>query len=273
MSLSEKIPSLGFIGAGNMAGAILGAVASKKLLDPGSIAACDVAAEKVAALAEQYGIRAEKDAAAVLASCEVVVLAIKPQDMAALLESMRAHVRPEHLIVSIAAGVRCKKIEDALPEGTRVVRVMPNTPAMIGEGAAGVAGGANASKQNIRAIVSLFEAVGIAAQVEEGSLDAVTALSGSGPAYVFKFIEVLQEAGEQMGLDPELARRFALQTFVGASKLAAESEDSPAELRRKVTSPGGTTAAALEEFEKGMLDELLLRGIRSARQRSIELAS
>jgi pyrroline-5-carboxylate reductase len=273
LNLQQAIPSLGFLGAGNKATAILKAVVGKRLLDPQACAAMDVLPGRAESLAAELGIRACSTPGEILATCKAVVLATKPQDMKALLESIRASVKPEHLIISIAAGVPCRAIEAALPAGTRVVRVMPNTPALIGEGAAGVAGGANASDADVRAVITLFEAVGIAAEVKEEDLDAITALSGSGPAYVFKMIELLSAAGEEMGLSPELSRRFAIQTFVGAARLAATTGEDPAELRKRVTSKGGTTAAALEVMEKGGLDDLFKRAVIRAQARSRELAA
>lgn len=272
MNLQGLISPLGFLGAGNMAAAILKSIVGKGLIAGDACAAVDVIPGKAEALAADLGIRACRTAAEVLERSRAVVLATKPQDMKALLSSIQAAVQPHHLIVSIAAGVPCGAIEAALPPGARVVRVMPNTPALIGEGAAGVAGGANASADDLRAVVTLFESVGIAAEVKEGDLDAITALSGSGPAYVFKMMELLSAAGEEMGLNAGLARRFSLQTFVGASKLAAASGEDPAELRRRVTSKGGTTAAALEVMENGGLDDLFKRAVKRARERSAELA-
>ena len=273
MNLTQHIPSLGFIGAGNMAGAIVRAVVGKGLLPPASCAAFDLLAEKSQALEEELGIRSVSSPEEVLAACSSIVLATKPQDLARALQAMRPFVTPKHRMISIAAGVTTRTIEAALPDATRVVRVMPNTPALIGEGAAAVAGGAHATAEDVTAVCSLFEAVGIAARVEESALDAITALSGSGPAYVFRFMELVQSAGQALGLEEELARRFTLQTFFGAVRLAMESDESLEELRRRVTSPGGTTAAALEVFDRGDLEDLIKKAIASARDRSLELAS
>lgn len=273
MSLAKHFSTLGFLGAGNMAGAILKSVAGKRLIEPQDCWACDVLPEKPRALAAELGISVAASAAELFEKCASVVIATKPQDLAALLESIKGDVTPDHRIISICAGAATKMFEAALGEGARVVRVMPNTPALIGEGAAGVAGGAHATPDDVAAVVALFEAVGIAAEVAESDLDAITALSGSGPAYVFKTIELLEAAGIEMGLDPDLSRRFAIQTFVGASKLAAESDATPAELRARVTSKGGTTAAALEAFESGGLDALFISAVKRARERSIELAA
>ncbi len=272
MDLREQFPSLGFLGAGNMATAMLRAVIAKKLLPPKSCLAFDVVPEKVGHLVKELGIQAQTDPVQFAESCSSLVLATKPQDLRKALDAIRSGVHANLRIVSIAAGVPCKTIEAALPAGTRVVRVMPNTPALIGMGAAGIAGGTHATKNDIEAVLALFQAVGEAYEVTEDQLDAITALSGSGPAYVFRFMELIHAAGEEMGLDSDLARRLTLQTFVGSAHLAKESPESPAELRRRVTSPGGTTAAALEVFEKRELDKIVKDGLKAARDRSIELA-
>jgi len=272
-TLSALVGRLGFIGAGNMATALVGAVVGRRLLEPGHCAVYDVIDDKAQALAGRWGVRACRAPEEVLAVSSTVVLATKPQDLPAALASLRPRVRRDHLLVSIAAGVRTSRIEALLPPGSRLVRVMPNTPAMIGAGAAGVAAGSQATAADMRAVTALFEAVGIAAEVPETALDAVTALSGSGPAYIFRFMEWVQAAGEALGLEAELARRFTLQTFVGASRLAAETGETAAELRRRVTSPGGTTAAALEVFESREVGAVIAEAMRRARDRSIELAS
>lgn len=273
MSLREYFPSLGFIGAGNMAGAILRSVVRKDLLDGSQCAVTDVLKEKTRVLHDELGARECADVAELLDCSRAVVLATKPQDLRAALQAAAGHVDPEHLIISIAAGVPARAIEALLPAGTRVVRVMPNTPALIGEGAAGVAPGGSATRDDVDAVMALFSAVGLAAEVKESDLDAITALSGSGPAYVFRFMELMMAAGEEMGLAPEAARKLTLQTFVGASRLAMESPESPAELRKRVTSKGGTTAAALEEFERRGLEETIKSGLKRACARSAELAA
>jgi pyrroline-5-carboxylate reductase len=273
MNLAEFFPSLGFVGAGNMAGAILRGVVGEGKLNPKSCAAYDVIAEKAEALADELGIAAAVDLAELMNRSTSVVLATKPQDLPPVLEELNPITRAEHRMISICAGVRCSKIEAALPEGTRVVRVMPNTPALVGEGAAGVAGGARATEEDVAAVRELFEAVGVAVVVPEESLDAVTALSGSGPAYVFRLMELMEQAGVAMGLPADLARKLTLQTVLGSAKLASDSDDSPADLRKKVTSKGGTTAAALSVFDDRGLEAIVLDALTKARDRSIELST
>lgn len=272
MSFDKIIPTLGFIGAGNMAAAIIGSVAAKRLLDADAIFACDVRPEKAEELAREYGIQAVDTLRNLVLRSRAVVLAVKPQDMEEVLSSVGDEFTPNHLVISIAAGVRTSRIEAALPDQTRVVRVMPNTPALIGQGAAAVAPGAFATIDDLNAVVRLFEAVGIATVVKESELDAVTALSGSGPGYVFRMMEIMQKAGEEMGLEAGLARQLTLQTFMGASVLAASSDVPPSELRRRVTSPKGTTEAALNYFEEHGLEQVLIEGMKRAKARSEELA-
>lgn len=273
MSFENIIPTLGFIGAGNMAGAIIGAVAARGLLDNDAIFACDVRPEKAEALGKQYGIQPVDTLKNLVIRSRAVVLAVKPQDMEEVLSSVGDVFTANHLVISIAAGIRTSRIEAALPDKTRVVRVMPNTPALIAQGAAGVAPGAFASEADLKAVVRLFEAVGLAVIVKEDDLDAVTALSGSGPGYVFRLMEIFQKAGEEMGLPSDLAKQLTLQTFLGASALAGSSDYSPGVLRQQVTSKGGTTEAALKFFEDQGLEEILIRGMKKAKARSIELAS
>lgn len=272
MSFDQIIPTLGFIGSGNMAGAIIGAVAARGLLESDAIFACDIRPEKVERLGKQYGIQPVDSLRNLVVRSRAVVLAVKPQDMEEVLSSVGDVFTPQHLVISIAAGVRTGKIEAALPDKTRVVRVMPNTPALIAQGSAGVAPGTFATEDDLKAVVKLFEAVGLAVVVKEDDLDAVTALSGSGPGYIFCMMEIFQKAGEEMGLPADLARQLTLQTFLGASALAGSAGASPGELRAQVTSKGGTTEAALKFFEEQGLEEILIRGMKKAKARSIELA-
>jgi pyrroline-5-carboxylate reductase len=271
--LSEKLRSLGFLGAGNMAGALLRGTVGRGLLAPEAVTACDIAPERLQAIRAELGVRVADDPKIVLRQADVVVLAVKPQQIMALMESIRGAVEPRHLLISIAAGVPLARLASALPPATRMTRVMPNTPALVGQGAAGVARGAHATDADLAATLALMEAVGVAVEVSEDQIDAVTALSGSGPAYVFRVIELMAEAGEEMGLSREVAMKLTLQTVLGAARLAIESDAAPAELRRRVTSPGGTTAAALEVMESRGMPAIFKDALHRARQRAMELAS
>ena len=271
-TLQALMPSLGCLGAGNMAGAILRGTVAQGVLSPDKVWACDILPGKLQDLHDTLGIHTTDDPLTLARSVRTIVLAVKPQNLLEITEAIAPAITPEHRVISIAAGMPMARLAERLPAGTRLVRVMPNTPALVGEGAAGVAAGPNATDEDLAATLELFRAIGIAYAVEEKDLDAVTALSGSGPAYVFRLMEIMSEAGASMGLAPETARALALQTVLGAARLAKLSGEDPAELRRRVTSPGGTTAAALKVFEERGLADVLKAGIESARLRSIELA-
>ena len=271
-SLQEYFPTLGFLGAGNMAEAILRGTVGRGALRSNSAWACDVLADKLQTFADELGIQTTDRPADLFDAAGSIVLAVKPQDLPAALDSIADRVTPDHLLISIAAGMPLSKIAQHLPEATRLVRVMPNTPALVGTGAAAVAAGTHATDRDRYAALALFGAVGVACEVDEAAMDAVTALSGSGPAYVFRFMEILKEAGIEMGLEPAIAQKLTLQTFLGAARLAVESGEEPAELRRRVTSKGGTTAAALAIFEANDLAGVFRSGVLAARDRSIELA-
>lgn len=271
-SLADLFPSIGFLGAGNMAGALLRGTVGRGLLEPRGVWACDVVEEKLKALGEELSIQTTGEAGAMLREVETVVLALKPQGLVETLKELADQFSARHRVISIVAGVTSGTIAGCLPAGVRIVRVMPNTPALVGAGASGVAAGPNATPGDLQASLALFEAVGIAVEVEESQLDAVTALSGSGPAYVFRLMEAMEQAGVELGLALQVARKLTLQTFLGASRLAIESDEEPGELRRRVTSPGGTTAAALDVFEQQGLAEVLAAGMTRARDRSIELS-
>ena len=272
MTLQNAFSTLGFIGAGNMAGAILRGTVGRGLLDGHRVYACDVSKEKVEEIAAELGIQTAGSARELTQQAEAILLAVKPQALAELLTEIASLITPRHLIISIAAGVSLETMAALLPSGTRIVRVMPNTPALVGAGAAGVAPGAHATAADLEATLALFRAVGQAEEVPESLMHAVTALSGSGPAYVFRCMEIIIATGIEMGLTPEISRALTLQTFLGSAMLASQSAEDPEELRKRVTSPNGTTAAALEAFESQGLPKVLRAGVLSARDRSIALS-
>lgn len=269
---ARPLPELGFIGAGNMAGALIRGIVSGGVANAERIHAFDIDAARTSALADSPGIQVASSPADVLARAPVIVLAVKPQQMLALLGELSAAATADHLMISIAAGLTTRRLAQALHTPARWMRVMPNTPALVGAGAAGVARGPAATEDDLQLTLALMGAVGVAIAVDEVQLDAVTAVSGSGPAYVFRFMEIMQATAEELGLSADVARELTLQTFLGAGRLARESDEPPAELRRRVTSPGGTTAAALETFDARGLADAFAAGIRRARERSIELS-
>ena len=253
-----------------MAAALIGG-----LLDAGAPADClrvlEIQAAACATLLDRFGVMATSDSAQVLAGAEVVVLAVKPQQLAAACRALTNTIGAM-LVISIAAGVRTPDLSRWLGGHGAIVRAMPNTPALVRAGVTGLyalpavdaTGRANAER--------LMRAVGSVVWVEsEAGLDAVTAISGSGPAYVFHFMEGLMAAGEQLGLDPHMARQLALETVAGAAKLALASDDPPSVLRVRVTSPGGTTQAALESFAQSDLVGAIARATQAAARRAAEL--
>jgi pyrroline-5-carboxylate reductase len=260
-----------FIGGGNMAEALLKGMLSSGILTADSTWVTDIRGDRLQELADTYGVQTSTDNLQAIEHASRIWLCVKPQQMDEVLAPLSGKVA-DALVISIAAGVPCSWIEAALGGEVRVVRVMPNTPALVGEGMAGVAAGAHAGDAEVQAVLQALTCVGKAVQVQEEDLHAVTALSGSGPAYVFYLIEQLQQAAEELGLTPDTARELAVQTVKGAAALIEQSGDAAATLRERVTSKGGTTAAALETFAEHGVGDGLKAGVNAAARRSRELA-
>jgi pyrroline-5-carboxylate reductase len=267
MSLHGK--KIAFIGAGNMGEAMIRGLVKSGLSAPGEIFASDLRAGHLAALKAELGIHAGP-AVPAAAQADIVVLAVKPQAMAALLADLKGKLGLSQLVISIAAGVRLESIARQL-DSSPLIRVMPNTPGLLGQGASAYCLGASASALNAADAEALLGCLGLVLRVDESQMDAVTALSGSGPAYVFLFMEALQSAGERLGLDGETSFRLAAQTLKGASAMIEQRADTPSRLREKVTSPGGTTAAALKILEDAGFQELIFKAMAAARDRGAEL--
>jgi pyrroline-5-carboxylate reductase len=235
------------------------------------IRASDVLEEKRQALAEAHGIVVSDDNAAIARFSDIVVLAVKPQVIGQAAATLADALAPDTLVVSIAAGVPLAALEALLPRSRRIVRAMPNTPALVLAGATGIAASTGAEAFDLEAATSMFEAVGRVVRVEEPLLDAVTGLSGSGPAYVMLVIEALTEGGVKAGLDRETALSLATEVVYGSAKLLVETGDEPAHLRQMVTSPNGTTVAGLKALETGGLVDALVAAVETATKRSREL--
>ena len=263
---------LGIIGAGNMAEAIARGVLRGGLFRAEQLIAADVSPQR-RDLFQQLGIRAVESNLDAAREARVLLLSVKPQQMADALGGIGTVLNPDALVVSIAAGITTAFIEQHLAQGRRwrVVRTMPNTPMLVGEGITALAPGAHATADDVARARRVFEAGGAAVEVREELLDAVTALSGSGPAYFFYLAEHMIAAGVAAGLTPEQSRLLVTRTAVGAAKMLAESPDSPQELRRKVTSPGGTTQAAVTVFDDAGLPDVVKKAILAARDRGREL--
>jgi pyrroline-5-carboxylate reductase len=264
------IHNIGFIGGGNMASALIGRLAGT-LLEPSRIHVVDINADKGGALSRQWGVSTATRADAQLANCDVCVLAVKPQHARAAMPDLLPCIGSQ-LILSVVAGITTTDLSRWLNGHAAIVRTMPNTPALVGQGVTGMFAMSGTEDAQRRIADKIMRSVGQTFWVEkESDLDAVTAVSGSGPAYVFYFIEALQEAGMALGLDEKQAADMALATFRGAALLADQSGEPASVLREQVTSPGGTTFAALTTMEAGNLKALVARAVKAASDRSVEL--
>jgi len=263
---------IGFIGAGNMASALIGG-----LLENGfkQIAACDPFPPALEALKERFASVSTSDSSQTIAtSCDVIILAVKPQVLGAVCQGLAQQLKERKpLIISIAAGITLPALESWLGKDTPIIRCMPNTPALVGLGATGLYANQPVSSKQKQLGGDILNAVGLSVWLNnEAELDAVTALSGSGPAYYFLMIEAMIKAGENLGLSTETARTLALQTALGASTMATQSDDDAAELRRKVTSPGGTTEQAILSFQNNDFEKIVEAALKAAADRSVSLS-
>jgi len=262
---------IGFIGAGNMASALIGGLVKSYLVETDAVVASDIDPERRGRVARDFGITTTADNAEVVDVADVVILAVKPNKVAEVLEEVGGDVTPEQIVISICAGVSTAFIESFLPEGVPVLRVMPNTPAMVGAGMSAVCCGRHACDAHCQIARAILGAVGEVIELDERHLDAVTAVSGSGPAYFYYLMEHMEAAALAEGLPPRVAEKLVKQTALGAAKLAAESTDGPRTLRANVTSPGGTTEAAIYLFKTHNVDQLIVKAVREAAKRSREL--
>lgn len=262
--------TIGFLGAGQMATALARGWVGAGLLSRDQARASDPVPEARQRFTAETGIAAGDDNTAVVEASDVLVLAVKPQTMPAVLEEVRGVVTPKHLVVSIAAGITLQQLADGLGTG-RLVRVMPNTPCLVAASATGYSPGAGATPQDVAFVDRLLNAVGQAYRLPEHLLDAVTGLSGSGPAFVYVVIEALADGGVKMGLPRDAALALAAQTVLGAAKMVLETGLHPGVLKDKVASPGGTTIAGLHELERAGVRGAFLTAVEAATRRSVEL--
>jgi pyrroline-5-carboxylate reductase len=260
-----------FIGAGNMAEAIVAGILRQQVVEAGEVCVTDIDEARLDHFTEQYGVGRSIDNAAAVAQADVVVLSVKPQIFPSVWPEIEAALKPDALVVSIMAGIPSARIAAGKP--IRVVRVMPNTPSLVGEGAAGIAAGEYAAEADLQVAGKLMGAVGSTVIVKEEEIDAVTALSGSGPAYVFYLLENMLAAAEQMGLAKDVARELALSTVSGAARLMRETGEDADALRNKVTSKGGTTAAAINTMMERGVGDSIVAALLAAQARSRELAN
>lgn len=260
---------VGLIGVGVMGEAVLGSLVSA--LGADRVRVTDGRPEHGREVARRHGVRWIEGNAGLAQGADVVVLAVKPKDVDGVCSDLRGALPPGALVVSVAAGISTAFLAQRLPAGTRLVRVMPNTPATIGRGIAALSAGGAADDDDVALVADLLAGTGITVAVPEEQQDVVTAVSGSGPAYLFYLVEAMRDGGVAGGLDPDLALTLALQTVAGAAELAISSGDDPALLRERVTSPGGTTLAAVTELDERGVREAVGSAIRKAWERAAEL--
>ena len=266
---------LGIIGAGQMAEAIVRGLLRSGLYGPEQLIAADVAQARRDLFSQGLRIRAVESNAEVARQSKALLLSVKPYQMQDVLGQIGAALSPETLIISIAAGIRSASIERFLGRSTpwRIVRTMPNTPMLVGEGMVAIAPGAHATAADIVAARKMFEASADVIDVREDQIDAVTAVSGSGPAYFFYIVEHMIRGGVELGLSKEQAHRLASKTALGAARMLLNTTDSPEELRRKVTTPNGTTHAAICRMEEQHLGDIMVEAMKAAERRSKELGA
>jgi pyrroline-5-carboxylate reductase len=265
--------AIAFLGAGNMAAALIRGLIASGQVRGDEVIATGRRAERLEEVARTHGVRTTTDNLAAARAAPVIVLSVKPQVMDRVLAEIGPAIDPGKLVISIAAGVPLAAIERRLGTGTRVVRAMPNTPALVDAGATAIAGGAHATEDDVQAAKRLFDAVGRTVILDESLLDAVTGLSGSGPAYIFLVIEALSDAGVKVGLPRYMAQLLAAQTVLGSAKLLIETGVHPGQLKDQVTSPGGTAIAGLHTLEAGGLRTTLMDAVEAATRRAHELGA
>ena len=276
MSEAEKskkspFPRVAIIGGGVMGGTMISALRVTGWPSE-SVVVAEKDPARAAALKELHGIEVDPSVPKMIKGAQVVIIAVKPQDVEAVLKEFGKALDPGALVVTVAAALPTAFYEKRLPSGTPVIRAMPNTPVIIAQGATALAGGKHAEDEHFITVQSMLRATGLLVKVPEDAMDAVTAVSGSGPAYFYAVVEALTEAGVAQGLDRILATQLAAQTFVGAARLLVESGETPQGLRKKVASPGGTTQAALDALHHAGLQDVISAGTRAAATRAKEMA-
>jgi pyrroline-5-carboxylate reductase len=262
---------IGFIGAGKMGSALMQGIIKAGIVKPENLGASDVYEPFLNELKAKMDINVSTDNAVIAQASDVLILAVKPQTLGSVLENLKTYITADKLIISIAAGVPLATYENALPEGTRIVRVMPNIAATVSEAASGISPGKNATPEDLKITLEIFSAVGTAVQVPESLMDAVTGLSGSGPAFIFPVIEAMADGAVLEGMDRKSALTLAAQTVLGAAKMALETGLHPGELKDMVTSPAGTTIQGVHALEEAGIRAAFMNAVIRASERSKEL--
>ena len=263
--------AVGIIGVGNMGAALVRGIIEKGTMTPESVIVCDLDRDLVSRVCEDLGVVNGTEATHVARSADLVILAAKPQNLPSLLKQISPSINANQTIMSIAAGVTTHSIEKGLGGQPSVIRVMPNLPALVGEGISVICGGSYATEPDFERVEQVLNAVGVCIKAKEQMMDPVTALSGTGPAYVFHTMEAMIRSGIDMGMSPEMAERLVIHTVFGAAMLAMKSDLDPTSLREAVTSRGGTTDAAISHLEENGYSRLVVEAILAAMDRSEEL--
>jgi len=266
-----KGKKIAFIGAGNMGRALIRGLLKASMVEAKDITASDIDADRLEKLGEEYGIGTTGNNADAASRADVIILAIKPQVMEPALQSISNAADGSKLVLSIAAGITISLIKSHLQKGPRIIRVMPNTPALVGEGAAALAPDSNVTEEDLKFALEAFSSVGRAIVTEEKMMDAVTGLSGSGPAYAFLFIEALADGGVKMGLPRDVSPELSAQTVLGAARMILELKEHPGRLKDMVASPGGTTIEGIYALEQRALRGMVMEAVEAATLRSREL--
>lgn len=268
--MKQKIP-LGFIGGGNMAEALIKGLLGSKTITPDDCSVCDLIEERLAYLQKAYKVKTVKESPKVIASSRAIILAVKPQNVTQALSTLSSIWSPEKILISICAGVPTAFLGQFFPKIPKIIRVMPNTPALVLSGISALCKNSAAGEKDLVLAESIFKAIGETVRVEEAQLDAVTGLSGSGPAYVFTILEGLTEGGVKMGLARPVALKLAVQTVWGSTQMARQMDWPLSQLKEMVTSPGGTTIHGLHVLEKAGFHGILMDAVEAATRRSKEL--
>ncbi len=268
----EKVFKTGIIGCGNMGGAIAKGAIFSGALNAGSLYLYDIDKEKTNRLKEYLDANVSISSEELCNECSVIILAVKPQDIEETLKEIRCVIDPSKLLISVAAGVTIRRIKRILKEEVRVIRVMPNMPALVRSGISAMCADNCATAEDKRLAKRIFASVGEVIEVEEGVMNAVTAVSGSGPAYFFYLTEILEKSAMHMGIEKEKAKILAVKTAIGSALLLADGDTTAEALRKRVTSKGGTTEAAFRYFSENKLEDILKSGIAAAEKRAKELS-
>ena len=266
------MPTMTFLGAGAMAEALVRGLVASELYAPADIALFSPSQTRARALAEVTGANHVDSLLFAVEGADVILLAMKPYQLEHALEPLRDVMTPDQLVISVAAGVSIARLEACFEKPVPVVRAMPNTPALVGAAATAICGGTHASDENLATATAIFEAVGVCVETDEKLFDGVTGLSGSGPAYVFNFIEALADGGVRAGLSRAVAMRLAAQTVMGAAQMVAQTGEHPGVLKDRVASPGGTTIAGLHALERGGFRGVVMDAVVASSERSKEMS-